>query len=310
MIYRLGIDLGGTAVKAGIVDENFNIVKNHKVKAHEGLKNVVKDIVKVANEVAEMVGIRVSDIPCAGIGTPGFTNPETGRLVYSANLNLEDVPLAAEIEKELGIPVLLGNDANCAVIGETLAGAAKGFQNVVLITLGTGLGGGIIYNGKLFIGGHGMGAEVGHMPIVTGGERCTCGIYGCYEAYGSTTALIRQAKEAAGQHPESSMNKVELNGRTIFDCAHACDKTALEVVDQYEEYVAAGLGGLISVFRPDIALIGGGISGEGEYLVGPIREKLPKYVFASQVIGIPAVKTAELGNAAGTIGAAYLDWMY
>lgn len=313
MEYRIGIDMGGTAIKAGIVDENFNIVCSHSVPTRGNFEDICRDMGELAKTVAGKMDLRVEDFPCVGIGTPSCINPKTGRLVFSNNTNWRNVPLREEMEKYIPVPVYIGNDANCAVIGEFIAGAGRGYENIVMITLGTGLGGGVILNGKLFVGGDSMGAELGHTPLMHKGERCTCGIEGCLEAYGSVTALIRQTKEAMKEHPESVMNEWakahdnRISGRTAFDCSREGDAAALAVVDQYQEYVANGLGGLINIFRPDIVLVGGGISAEGDYLLDPIREKLKKYVFAYDIIGMPPVCTAKLKNGAGTIGAAYLD---
>ena len=314
MQYRIGIDLGGTAIKAGVVDEDFQVVFRHTRPTGDGFERVVADMAAAAEEVAAMAGLRVSDFPCVGVGTPSCINPYTGRLVFSNNTNWRDVPLRQELEKHLPVPVYIGNDANCAIVGEALAGAAKGCKNVVMFTLGTGVGGGVILDGKLYCGGDGMGTELGHTPLIAGGEPCTCGINGCLEAYASVTALIRQTDAALKAHPESAMHAHvkrwgEISGRTAFDCAKSGDETALQVVDAYMEYVANGIGGLVNVFRPEIVLVGGGLSEAGEFLIRPLNEKVEKYVFAGDIIGVPPIVKAALGNAAGTIGAAYLDRM-
>lgn len=315
MKYRIGIDLGGTAIKAGVVDENFNVVCSHTQLTSHDFDTVIRDLAATAETVAAKVGLKVSDFPCVGVGIPSSVNPITKRLVFANNTGWRDMPIGEELEKLLKVPVYIGNDANCAVIGETLAGAAKGKDSVVMITLGTGVGGGIILNGKLFVGGDGMGVELGHTPLVHGGNACTCGIVGCFEAYASVTALINQAKKAMAEHPESLLCKAaeenggQLNGRIIFDCAHADDPTALAVVDEYEEYLAHGIGGLITTFRPEVFLVGGGLSAQGDYLLDAVNKKLGRYVYSSDIIGIPPVLKATLGNTAGTIGAAYLDCM-
>ena len=314
MQYRIGIDMGGTAIKAGIVDENYQVVYRHSRPTGQGFERVVAEMAAAAREVAEMAGLAVSDFPCVGVGTPSCINPNTGRLVFSNNTNWRNVPLREELEKHLPVPVYIGNDANCAIIGEALAGAAKGCANVIMLTLGTGVGGGVILNGKLYCGGDGMGTELGHTPLIAGGYPCTCGINGCLESYASVTALIRQTKEAMEAHPQSAMHAYcrehgDVSGRTAFDCARQGDAAALAVVDQYMEYLANGIGGLVNVFRPEIVLIGGGLSGEGDYLLKPLNERVKKYVFASDIIGVPPIVKAALGNAAGTIGAACLDQM-
>ena len=315
MQYRNGIELGGTAIKAGVVDENYQVVCSYTQPTSHDFDTVIRDLAVTAETVAAKVGLKVSDFPCVGVGIPSSVNPITKRLVFANNTGWRDMPIGEELEKLLNIPVYIGNDANCAVIGETLAGAAKGRNSVVMLTLGTGVGGGIILGGKLFVGGDGMGVELGHTPLVHGGNDCTCGITGCLESYASVTALINQATAAMTKTSDSMLrasaegNGGKLNGRLIFDCAHAGDPTALAVVDQYEEYLAHGIGGLITVFRPEIFLIGGGLSAQGDYLMNPLNEKLKRYTYSSDIIGAPPVVKATLGNAAGTIGAAYLDRM-
>lgn len=315
MEYRIGIDLGGTAVKAGVVDENHRVVFHHSLPSDHDFERAVDGLARVAEEVAAMAGRKVSDFPCVGVGVPSSVNPNTKRIVFANNTGWRDAPLGEALERRLSVPVYIGNDANCAVIGEALAGAAKGRKNVVMLTLGTGVGGGILLDGKLFTGGDGMGVEPGHTPLVHGGRPNTCGIRGCLESYASVTALIDQTKQAMAEHPESALHPYvaahggQVDGRTVFDCAQAGDETAAAVVDQYLEYLAGGIGGFITMFRPEIFLLGGGLSAQGENLTRPLTEKLSRYVYSADLIGIPPVVTAALGNAAGTIGAAYLDRM-
>ena len=313
MKYRIGIDLGGTAIKAGVVDENYQILAKRTIRTCPDFETACREMGDLVKDLLQDTQISPSDLESVGIGTPGFINPESGLLVFSPNTQWHNVPLREELGKYIQVPIYAGNDANCAVIGEYLAGAGKGYDSVLMITLGTGVGGGIILNRKLFSGCDFMGTEFGHTPLVYNGQRCGCGINGCFEAYGSVSALIRQTKHAMKQHPESTMNtwasshKGTVNGRTAFDCAKNGDPAALEVVDQYESYVAYGISGFINIFRPEIVLIGGGISAEGDYLLKPIRQKLKNFVFAQDIIGIPPVTHAKLGNAAGTIGAAFIN---
>lgn len=317
MEYRIGIDLGGTDIKAGLLDQQYRMVHKLSVPtdAKRGFEAVVADMAALAKEAAAREGLSIGDFDCVGVGTPGCTNPNTGLLVFSNNTDWKNVPLRERLHQHLGVPIFIGNDANCAIIGEAVAGAAKGCKNALLFTLGTGVGGGLIYQGKLFTGADGMGAEFGHMTMVHGGVRCTCGNYGCIESYASVSGLIRQTRESMAAHPASAMHEYtrlkggKVTGRTAFDCAKQGDEAALEVVDQYIEYVATGLGGYVNVFRPEIVIVGGGISNEGEYLMKPLNEKMQKHVFACDVIGAPPVVAAALGNDAGIIGAAYLNQM-
>lgn len=314
MKYRIGIDLGGTFIKAGLVDESFNIVLSESAPTHSErpFEAVVQDMADVAGRIAAKAGYSITDFPSVGIGSPGCMNPKTGLLVFSPNTVWRNVPLRQELERRLGVPVFWGNDADCAVAGEHIAGAGRGHENIVMLTLGTGVGGGVIINGRLYCGGDGMGAEIGHTTLVHGGVRCSCGMEGCLEAYASVTGLIAQTKAAMAEHPESMMHGYiarengEVTGRTSFDCAKAGDSAALAVVDNYVNYVANGAGSLINIFRPEVFIIGGGLSNAGDFLIGRIRERLPEYVFAGDLVGCSEVVAAQLGNAAGTIGAAYL----
>ena len=315
--FRLAIDMGGTDIKTGVVDDQYRIVRRHVIPTgpERPFEVVVKDMADAARDVAAIEGLTFKDFPCVGVGVPSCINPHTGLLVFANNTNWKNAPLREELKKHIPVPVYIGNDANCAVVGEAIAGAARGKKDVLMITLGTGLGGGLILGGKLFLGADGMGMEPGHTVLVHNGLTCTCGLNGCLESYGSVVALIQQAQSAMEQHPESCLhadkakNGGKLNGKVIFDCAIAGDETAQKVIDTFLEYVANGIGSLVNLFRPEIILIGGGICDAGDYLMVPLNEKLPKYVFASDLIGCPPAIRATLGNAAGTIGAACLDCM-
>ena len=311
--YRLGIDLGGTGIKTGVIDENNNIIFKHSAPTctDKPFEEVVRDIADAAKTVAKEAGLTFEDFPIVGLGTPGFVDKQ-GNLVFSGNLGWTNVPFKTELEKYIPVPVYISNDANCAVVGEIIAGSGKGYKNAIMVTLGTGVGGGIVIDGRLYAGGDGMGTEIGHIPLVVGGEQCSCGAKGCFEAYASVTALIRDTKRAMESDPNSLLHEYaekegKVSGRTSFDCAKKGDKTALAVVDHYMEYVAAGIGGLISTFRPEAILIGGGLSNEGDYLLKPLNERVGKYVFAYKNIGASPIVKASLGNDAGIIGAAYLD---
>lgn len=314
MQYRIGIDLGGTSIKAGVVDETHKIISSHQKPTLEGFELVVSDMAETAQIAAKKVGLKWDDFSSVGVGSPGFVNPQSGLLVLSSNTNWRNKPLKQELQKHIPLPIFIENDANCAIVGEMIAGAAKGYRHVLMLTLGTGVGGGLIINGNLFSGGDSMGAELSHTPLIAGGEQCSCGQKGCLEAYASVTALIRQTKEAMKENPETLMyahveKYGDVSGRTAFDCAREGDATAMRVVDQYCTYLANGIGGFISVFRPEIVLLGGGLSAAGDTLLEPIRRKVNKHIFAGDIIGAPLIKRATLGNDAGTIGAAYLGDM-
>ncbi len=316
MKYRIGIDLGGTGIKAGIIDENDQIAaySTRPTEAERPFEQVVESIAAAALDAAEQMQISLADMPCVGIGTPGSVQRKSGRVLRAGNLNWYDVPLREELQKYMPVPVFVGNDADCAAAGEFIAGAAREYDNVLLFTLGTGVGGGIIIDRKIYSGSDGLGAELGHIPLMYKGEHCTCGIDGCFEAYASVTGLIRQTKAAIAKHPDSKMNDIArerglVNGRTAFDAEREGDEAAHAVVNQYISYVAAGIGGCVNIFRPEIILIGGGVSNEGSNLLDRLNEMLPEFVFGSAYNGVPKVIRATLGNGAGAIGAAYLDIM-
>ena len=257
MKVRLGIDLGGTSIKIGVVDEKYRIVYKQSIPTDADSKSfseIVKNMALAAQAAAEAAGYDIKDFPCVGIGSPSYINPHTGLLVFFNNTNWRNVPLRQELQKYIPVPVFIGNDANCAVVGEALAGSAKGYDNVLMLTLGTGIGSGLIINGKLYCGADGMGAELGHTTFVYGGEACTCGRKGCYESYASVSALIRQTKDAMRSAPDSLMHGVseeqgnKVTGRTAFDAAKMGDEAALRVVDRYIDYVASGISGFVNIY--------------------------------------------------------------
>jgi len=308
MKYRIGIDLGGTNIAAGLVDENMNILCQMSLptQSERPYQEIVRDMAVLVRGLVNMGNISMEEVESVGIGSPGTPEKETGNILYSNNLGWNDVPLLAELGKYIPVPMKVDNDANCAALGEFLAGAAKGCKSAVMITLGTGVGGGIVLDGQIYDGVNHAGAEIGHTVIVSGGELCTCGRRGCWEAYASATALIRMGKEAAATNPDSLLNSFEkLNGLTIFQAADQGDEAAQKVIDQYLFYVAEGLTNVVNVFQPEAVVIGGGICGQGERILKPIREQVAKDVFCKQV-SVPQIVTATLGNAAGIIGAAFL----
>ena len=311
-MYYIGVDLGGTNIAVGIVDKEGNILSEKSVKtlADRPFDQIVADMAACIKDLLSENGLTENDLVSIGIGCPGNLDTENGRLVYANNFKHGvDVPLRSLMQKYIDKPVYLGNDANVAALGETIAGAAKGVKNAVMITLGTGVGGGIIIDGKIYEGQHSAGAEMGHVCIVKDGEHCSCGRNGCWEAYASVTALVRQTKEAMKAHPESKMNDTpleEVNGRTAFDAMRAGYPTAKKVCDTYIEYIAEGLVDIVNVFRPETLIIGGGICKEGDTLLVPIRKFINKYSYGGSLNPEQRVEIAKLGNAAGIIGAALI----
>lgn len=317
-MYKLGIDLGGTNIVAGVVDDNYNIVATSKVKTNlpRPAEEVIDDMVKAANIAIESAGLKVSDIDSMGVGSPGAIDPVHGVVCYANNLGFNNVPMAKMLKERMGVDFYIENDANAAAYGEYIAGAGRGTNDFIAITLGTGVGGGVIINGKIYSGSNYAGAELGHTVIAMGGEMCSCGRQGCWEAYASATALIRQTKQAMIKYPKSVMwelcggdiNKVD--GRTAFDAMRKGDVAGKMVVDKYVEYVAVGVSNNINIFQPDVLCIGGGISKEGDNLIKPIKAFLEGENYARNIEKNTEVKVAELGNDAGIIGAAYLCELY
>lgn len=315
MKYYLGIDLGGTGIKAGIVNQKYEIVGRGSVatKLPRATDLIMDDIAEACRLAAADAGITLDDITEAGIGSPGTVNAKDGILEFAGNLDIHNYPMREALEKRLGVKCRLQmeNDANAAALGEILAGAAKGAQSAVCITLGTGVGSGIYLDGKIFSGSNFAGGELGHMVIKMGGEYCTCGRHGCWEAYASATALIRQTKAAMEKHPESVMWQIagsldNVNGKTPFDAKDMGDKAGAAVVRQYIKYVACGLTNVINTFQPDLVCIGGGVCRQGENLLGPMRKIIVKERFSKYSKKQTEIVTAQLGNDAGIIGAAFL----
>lgn len=308
---RLGIDAGGTTIKLGLVDERRDIVKAHSIPTAFAFDQAVKDITLATKALLQEEGIKLSSLPFVGIGVPSAIKPDTGRVVLANNTGWVDAPMKEELEQRLGLPVRIANDADCALSGEVAAGGATGQKNVLMVTLGTGVGGAMLMHGRLFPGCDGMGMEVGHTPLIAGGWPCTCGADGCLETYASATGLIKLGQETAEKHTESKLAKAAqkqaLNGKIIFDLAKKDDAAALLTVDQFCAFLAQGLGGLCNVFRPDLLLLGGGISHAGEMLFDRVSALLPRFILAYDVIGGPTLAPALLGNPAGIIGAAFLD---
>ncbi len=309
MKYYAGIDLGGTFVKCGIVSEEGELLIKDKMPTQRGrsFAEIAGDMARLAGALAEKAGVSLSG---AGVGSPGVVDSKNGAIVYSCNLNWRNAALAEEMESVLGVPVCVTNDANAAALGEQFIGAGKGFRNVVFVTLGTGVGGGIVIDGKLFEGFRSAGAEIGHTVIRMNGERCGCGRKGCFEAYASATALIRQTRRAMEKHPESEMWKLcggdpeKVDGRTSFDGMRAGDRTAKTVVKNYIGYLSEGVTNLCNEFRPEAVLLGGGISAEGDTLVKPLSELVDRKVYGGTDYAPVKILKASLGNDAGMFGAA------
>ncbi len=312
-MYRIGIDLGGTNIVAGVVNADYQIVATAKRKTAmpRPAEEIMEDMAAVCREAVAAAGLTMEDIDGIGVGSPGACNSAEGIVEYANNLNFVGVPMRAFLEERLHKPVSVENDANAAAYGELVAGAAKGKSSCVCITLGTGVGGGVIIDGKIVAGHNFAGAELGHTVIVVDGEPCSCGRKGCWEAYASATALIRQTRRAMEAHPDSKMwaiagNLDQVNGRTAFDAMRQEDEAGAAVVDQYIRYIACGLTNMINIFQPEVLCVGGGICNEGDTLMKPLRTYVEGERYSQYSKSQTMICAAQLGNDAGIIGAAYL----
>lgn len=305
----VGIDLGGTNIAVGIVDDEGKILVQDSTptRAERPMEEITADMADLTKKMIAKAGLSEADIKAIGIGCPGSVVNETGTIAYANNLKISNFKLAAEMQKHINLPVNIENDANAAAFGEYVING-NGAKSFVFITLGTGVGGGVVLDGRIFRGFNGAGAELGHTSIMLDGEECTCGRRGCWEAYASVTALIRQTKAAMEKNPDSLMHaeaeeEGAVSGKTSFFAARKGDAAAKEVVDNYIKYVADGIVNMINIFQPEKLVIGGGISKQGDYLLNPIREyaRVNDY---NKYLERTKIEIATLFNDAGIIGAA------
>lgn len=310
-MYYIGIDLGGTKIAAGLVNKEGRIIRKSSVPTYRDrdYKQIIKDMALLVQDILKVENLTLNNIERIGIGLPGSVNKKEGKLFYANNFKAQNIPVAYEMRKHINVPVYIENDANCAALAESVAGAAKDTSNSLTITLGTGIGGGIIIGGKIYSGFNSAAGELGHMVIEKNGENCTCGRKGCWESYASAVGLIRQTRKAAEKKPESLINTLvnndlsKIDAKTAFDAERQGDKTGTAVVNQYIKYLSEGIVNLINIFTPEVLVVGGGISKEGENLLERLRENVKKHVYFK---GEPSTKivTAQLGNDAGIVGAA------
>ncbi len=315
-MYRVGVDLGGTNIAAGVVDEELKIIGRGKVKTNipRPAQEIFMDIKAAVDMALEDADINYDDVVSIGIGAPGSVNKATGVIEFANNLEFVNVPAKQLLDKLFDKPVYLDNDANCAALGEAVAGSGNKVKNFVAITLGTGVGSGIIIDGKLVNGVNFAAGEMGHMVICVNGEQCNCGRRGCWERYASATALVSQTKDAMRQNQDSIMwdlvdNNIDaVSGRTAFDAMRKGDPTAKQVVDKYIFYVASGIINIINALQPDIICIGGGVGHEKETILTPLRRHVERERYSIYAEKQTQLVSAVLGNDAGIIGSALLDF--
>lgn len=313
MKHYVGIDLGGTNIVAGVVNENYEIVARASVKTNcpRPAKDICVDMAAVAHEAIKNANLTMDDVEWIGVGAPGIANSATGIIEFANNLGFRNAPIVEYLKETISVPIYIENDANAAAYGEFLAGAAKGATHAVCLTLGTGVGGGIIINGKIYAGFNFAGAELGHMVIEMDGAQCTCGRKGCFEAYSSATGLVRMTKEAMDADKSSKMWEMsavegKVSARLAFNAMRAGDATAKAVVNKYIKCLAAGTANVINIFQPNILCIGGGVCNEGDALLLPLRELIMEEAYTKHSKENTKIVIAKLGNDAGIIGAAFL----
>ena len=308
----IGVDIGGMSIKVGLVDEQGNIITENRVATAKTSELCIKNLIKQINDILTENKLTVKEIRGIGIGCPGAVTSETGTVEILPNLGWEKVPLREILKQTFDTTINLSNDANVAVLGEAVYGVAKNYDTVVMFTLGTGVGGGMIINKKLFEGGWSRGAELGHTTLVLNGRPCSCGRSGCVETYVSATALISDTKTAMFNDKNSKMweyvqNDIEnVDGKTAFECAKQGDKTAEKVVNDYVMYLSESIMNMLNVFRPQAFILGGGICNQGKYLTDKVTEYLEKFDYGYKFAPKTKILIATLKNGAGIIGASAL----
>ena len=318
-MYYIGVDLGGTNIAVGVVNEEFKILKKASVptRAEREADEIIRDMADLTLRLLDECSLTPADVEYAGISTPGTAKSDTGVVVYANNLPFLNYPIAAKLSSMTGIKrVLIENDANAAAKAEAVAGAARGVKFSVMITLGTGVGGGIVIDGQVYSGFNSAGAELGHMVIEKDGRPCSCGRRGCWEAYSSATGLINMTKDKLRECREKGVETMmedmvehdieKTSGRTAFAAMKKGDKAGAEVVDDYIDYLACGLTNVVRIFHPDVLSIGGGIANERDNLLIPLKERVTEMMHMPEGFELPELKIAEMGNDAGIIGAATL----
>lgn len=315
-MYYLGIDLGGTNIAIGLVDEQGCIVHqgNTPTGRERSATVILEEMARLALAVAKEAGIKLNQINSVGVGSPGAPDVQNGVILYNNNLGFRNVPVRTELQKFIPLPIYVDNDANCAALAEGLLGAAGGVRHSVTVTLGTGIGGGVIIDHNIYSGFNNAGAELGHMVIAAGGKSCTCGRKGCWEAYASARGLIEAAQAAAAEVPASLLFTLvdgdlrKITAQTPFDAAQAGDQVAAAVVDEYLDYLAIGIGNIINIFQPEVIVLGGGVSKQGMALLEPLEERVKREQYGLEGVPAAKLKLAILGNEAGIVGAALLGF--
>ena len=311
---RIGIDIGGTGIQIGVVSEDYSIIKEGSIPTQKDLpfEEQVRLISECVVSTVESAGFTTQDIESVGVGIPGIASAKTGEVIKCTNMGWFHVPFREVFSRFLDKPVFIDNDANVAALAESVIGNSAGTSSSVFITIGTGIGSGIILSGKIWSGAHHIGGELGHVIFDLDGVPCTCGNHGCLERYCSATALIRMAREAVKDQPESMMMALagqdpsRIEAKTVIDAARAGDPVAVKVYDYYTDCLAQAVASVVNLLDPEMIVFGGGVSKAGDFLLEPVLRKYPQYVLFNDQ-PLPPVKLAVLGSEAGIIGAAMLS---
>lgn len=312
MVY-IGIDVGGTGIQMGVVDEKGQIIAKGAIVTRTDIpfEDQVKAMADCALETLEKSGHTLIELASIGLGIPGIADQKTGIVPFCTNLGWKNVPLRETFQKYIDKPIFIDNDATVAGLAESVAGVSANTDSSVFLTLGTGVGAGIVIRGKVWSGFHGVGSEVGHMIMEIDGEPCSCGNRGCLERYTSATAIIRMAREAVAKHPDSLIMSLcggdpsLINAKMVFDAAREGDEQGLKVFRRYARYLGQAIATIVNFFDPEVIVLGGGVSKAGKFLLDAVREEAPKYCIYKSM-PISRIELAELGPDAGIIGAAML----
>ena len=312
-VLYIGIDVGGTTAKAGVVDEAGQILYKSSCKTgiERDFEDIAADMAELCRHIVRESGHEMAEVAAVGVGIPGEQSPKTGLVAFCNNLGWVDVPLMQRLRDALGLPVYVDNDANVAALAESAFGASRDVKSSILITLGTGVGGGIVRDQRIHTGAHGVGGEIGHMVVVVDGEPCNCGHRGCWEKYASATAIIRMGRALMEEKPDCALARqmggdaANLNAKAVLDLAKAGDADCAGIFETYVKYLCVGLANLINIYDPDMLVLGGGVAHAGDFLLDAVRAALGDYVYCP-ALSWARVELARLGNDAGIIGAAML----
>lgn len=312
-VLYIGIDVGGTTAKAGVVDEEGKILAKSVCKTgkERAFEDIAADMAELCRRVVRESGHEMADIAAVGVGIPGEQDPRSGLVAFCNNLGWVNVPLMQRLREALGLSVYVDNDANVAALAESAFGASRDVKSSILVTLGTGVGGGIVENRRVRTGAHGVGGEIGHMVVVVDGEKCNCGHRGCWEKYASATAIIRMGRALMEEKPDCALARqlggdaAQLNAKAVLDLAKAGDADCMGIFETYVKYLCVGLANLINIYDPDMIVLGGGVAYAGDFLLDAVRAALGDYVYCP-ALSWARVELARMGNDAGIIGAAML----